>query len=405
MKSIYEKYKPEKFYLKENKECILCLIRKKLIIRTPEEDVRHSFIRYLIEEIKVPSQMIGVEVPMSYFKKGARGRADILIYGQTKTNETYVLCVIECKKRQFFLSDDVFEQVIRYDNIIQSDIIAVTNGDEIYSFAWNDKKSDYKSLKSLPQYLEMGNKSKYDFILEDAKPFKRDILTNPISKELIKEYIDFGIMGEDTNNELAPFIINFFGFLFDERNKIEPQIIGRIKIIEDGGIRTTEFGNASGEGFPGPYRYFIIEDEDKNNQIISISIFGTEKTVNHKRLGNRRGNTIILVAIDDFEKSHASLELNLDKNLIVNKKGKYVLSHDGKLTLGKKGAVKRSEIIDFIEGNSKLLEVFDNKIYLGTFEKYKEINPKNNGLDFIKNIIEYALLRDKFRKIKNKSSL
>ena len=57
-------------------------------------------------------------------------------------------------------------------------------------------------------------------------------------------------------------------------------------------------------------------------------------------------------------------------------------------------------MLDFIkEKKSSLLK--DNKIYLGSFDLDKEIKSnQTQTTEFLKNIINYALLRDQFREQK-----
>ena len=75
-----------KRYIKNGKECVLCHSRKKLIQVTPEEVVRQEFVAKLITEFNVPIDLIEVEVPLSYYQKGKRERADIIVSGFDKEN-------------------------------------------------------------------------------------------------------------------------------------------------------------------------------------------------------------------------------------------------------------------------------------------------------------------------------
>lgn len=73
--------------------------------------------------------------------------------------------------------------------------------------------------------------------------------------------------------------------------------------------------------------------------------------------------------------------------------------HDGRLTNGRKGAVKSKEVIDYIRTEGPSMITSDGKIVLGTFDCSKEILwSQDNTKEFIKNIINYSMLRDKFRK-------
>ena len=81
-------------------------IRKKLILISPEEIVRQQVIQFLIKDMQVPTEYIEVEVPMSYFKKGLKGRADIIVYGE-RDNQLIPLLIIECKANHVPLTESV----------------------------------------------------------------------------------------------------------------------------------------------------------------------------------------------------------------------------------------------------------------------------------------------------------
>lgn len=126
------------------------------------------------------------------------------------------------------------------------------------------------------------------------------------------------------------------GLLQDQRYSLRSQSFNGINLIEDGGLRYMSYGNAAGGTYPGYYRYFIVEDKEGNHQIVSMSIFATAKTINDPVYGTRKGITYLVVAIDDFDKSHNSLQLSIDKYVYVGKM-ECKIWHDGTLTAGKKG--------------------------------------------------------------------
>ena len=57
--------------------------------------------------MQVPTEYIEVEVPMSYFKKGLKGRADIIVYGE-RDNQLIPLLIIECKDKSCSLNGKCF---------------------------------------------------------------------------------------------------------------------------------------------------------------------------------------------------------------------------------------------------------------------------------------------------------
>ncbi len=95
----FDIYNSLKVYKRNRKNFIYDAIRKKFNLQTPEELVRQKFVQYLINEKNVPKDMIGIEVPMSYFDPKASGRADIIVY-TTDQNDTLVpILIVECKSQ------------------------------------------------------------------------------------------------------------------------------------------------------------------------------------------------------------------------------------------------------------------------------------------------------------------
>jgi hypothetical protein len=398
-----DKYLPTSFYFRNGVETFKCITRNKLIKKNKEELIRQAFVKYLIEELQVPIDSIAVEVPMSRFKSGAKGRADIIIYSSSEEGDEDAICIVECKDKEVYLSDKVRDQVFAYHDYLPVTFIMLTNGDELEVLFWNTEEEEFKELSKIPSYQEMVEKNNIVFEDVEFKTWRRPKFKNILNEKIVKKFIGEHI-GEDTSKEYYSFIINLCGLLYDVTEKISPQILFGVNIIEDGELRYASFGNAAGGSYAGYYRYFIIQDEYGNHQVISLAIMANLKTVNHEKWGNNRGRSTFVVAIDDFEVSHNSLQLTIEDNVIL-KDNKAFLFHDGRLTVGHLGSVNKQRVIDFTKQHYPEL-VVDNKIFLGEFDLDSNILWKQrNTKIFLANTIKYALVRDKLRKeIKLKNS-
>lgn len=393
-------HKPAKTYYRGNQECLLCKKREKLVLKTPEELVRQAFVNFLVNEKNVPIQMIDVEIPLSNLAEGAKGRADIVIYGRNEREEYIAVCIVECKREEESLTDDVFDQVVQYDNSIGTSIVIITNLREQEMYTWDESIEGYKRIVELPSYEAMLDRSKLTLDSAELQGWERPSFKNITDKHVIHKFRDNGWIGEDTPQELLPFIVNLASLFYDERFKLRPQVLNGIDVIEDGGVRYTKFGNAAGGKWYGWYRYFIIEDSGGNNQIISIAIRGTEKTRKDPKFGNRRGTTNLIVAVDDYEKSHHSLQLCLDDFVACSGTSNSIW-HDGTLTMGRKGRAKNIEVRDHVETRAPELLGPSHPIELGTLDNSKEINWEQKETRYlIGNLIKYALVRDEFRELK-----
>ncbi|KQC33495.1 hypothetical protein AAU57_09345 [Nonlabens sp. YIK11] len=392
-----------KRYIKNGKECILCSKRKKLIHITPEEVIRQEFVSKLVNQFEVPIEFIDVEVPLSYYQKGKRGRADIIVSGiDPKLNERIPLMVIECKAPTIALTDKVFDQVMSYDEFLEPEVMIMTNGKETISHSWDDEKGDYREIKEIPIYSYLIKGNGIEFAKEFINNWERP--NHKAEKKKNRELLwADGNIGQDTDIKYVPILVNLVGLIYDEKKKTENLELTEKTFVSDGGLRFTTFGNASGGGFTGDYRYFIVENENQETELVSISIMGKISTKNHPKYGNSNGHTLLNIAIDDFENSHLSLEYAIDRFVKVENE-KYSFWHDGTLTVGKLGRVKNIDVIDFIKVNCPHL-IRDNKIYLGTVDNSETFTwESENVRKLIANLIDYGFVRDKFRQVRKMAS-
>ena len=101
-------------------------LRKKEVKLTPEEQVRQWFISVLEEEMGVPRHMMMSEVAFKLGKKCFR--ADIIIYGKNLRP----VAIVECKRPEVSLSQEVIEQVVRYNMTMGVKYIIITNGNSTF---------------------------------------------------------------------------------------------------------------------------------------------------------------------------------------------------------------------------------------------------------------------------------
>ena len=391
-----------KKYFKNGKECILCITRKKLIQITPEEIIRQEFISKLITDFEIPSAFIDVEVPLSYYQKGKKGRADIIVSGiDEKQNIKLPLIVIECKAPTVHLTDKVFEQVMGYDEFLEPKIMIMTNGHETISYSWDNDKKDYREIKVIPKYSDLIKGNGIEFAEKFVNNWERPNHKGEIEENRELLLADYNI-GEDTDRKLVPFITNLVGLIYDEKQKTEDLKLIEKNFVTDGGLRYTTFGNSAGGSFTGEYRYFIVENEIQETELVSISIMGKISTKNHPKWGNSNGYTLFNIAIDDFENSHMSLEYSLDRFVKI-KNDDYSFWHDGTLTVGNLGRAKNIDVIEFIKANCPHL-IKDNKVYLGRINNSKPFTWENENVKkLIANFIDYGFVRDKFRQVRKKA--
>jgi hypothetical protein len=377
-----------KKYKRQGKNVILDLVRDIFVIESKEENVRQNILSDLMNNWKIPKEYLRVEENMSHHKKGIKDRADIVILHPEK----YIPWILfEIKAPHVPICDDTLFQAHKYNSILTCTYLCLTNGNhENWYIVINEETKQIEKPKTIEDLLD----HKYSFV--QFEPYYRPNLVECHDQKTISAYInDYAIIGEDTPSKFHSFIINFYGFLHEDTFHVSEQTeCPGFTIIEDG-IRNTVFGNAGGGIYDGYYRYYIVQFPNGDHNIVSLSLFGTMKTVNDPHWGNRNSITSLIVAIDDFENKHNSLELNIDKNLF-QEGDKWILKHDGRLTVGKKGAAKINDVISFCKMHIPDL-IINDQIILGEL-KNNELLSWQNSQHVVINLIRYALVRDQYRK-------
>lgn len=122
-------------------------LRRKSVRNTPEEAVRQWFISVLHEGMKVPEHMMGSEVSLKVGQKDYR--ADIVVYDR----RAHPVMVVECKRPEVTLDQDVVDQALRYNQQLDVKYIAITNGPK--TFIFQRQADGWQFLEKAPLWEEM----------------------------------------------------------------------------------------------------------------------------------------------------------------------------------------------------------------------------------------------------------
>lgn len=161
-------------------------------------------------------------------------------------------------------------------------------------------------------------------------------------------------------------------------------------LIEDYGVRTLSYGNASGGVFNGLYRSFIV-DVNGSTEFVSI---GLSTYATYARPDNVK--TALNVAIDNEKESHHALQLVLDDNTEYSGNN-FTFLHHGKIAVSNKGSGKISELREFVKVRRPQL-IHGNGFCLGSLVNDRDWNLDDGEvMKVIENLISYALIRDEYR--------
>lgn len=101
------------------------ILRKKNLLVTPEEWVRQHLLFFLKDHLGYPQSSFAVEG--GFRLMGKLQRSDILVYKNSQP-----ILLVECKAPSVKISQDTFDQALRYNLHYQVPYLLVSNGLEHY---------------------------------------------------------------------------------------------------------------------------------------------------------------------------------------------------------------------------------------------------------------------------------
>ena len=321
--------------------------RQLLVPSTPEEVIRQKFVMHLKRDLGVPDWAVTLEHCMTHFKRDARGRADIVVWSP----EDEPLFVVECKAPGVALTDDVLDQALRYHDLVEPEagVIGLTNGDTTAWYAVEASGGRLARLEHAPRYADLvAGRLPPEVEQEPAAPRPHHLAPTSKDYAILEE---LGVLGEGSPREHHGYLSSLAGLLYFED---DPDYSGR-----------------SGR-------------------------FSVESTgLNHPKFGNTSGTTMLIVAVDDFDQRHNSLQLDLDKFVTTSGEA-MTLWHDGTLTRGKRGRMKNAVVMSWLRSRAPHL-VSGSSVMLGSLPVSRPTTWAD-AETFIYNCIDYALVRDALRR-------
>lgn len=98
------------------------VLRKKYVALTPEEWVRQSFVHYLLSEKGYRGELMNNEVQLSL--NGMARRCDTVVWDL----HLHPVMIVEYKAPDVPITQKVFDQIRRYNMVLQVKYLVVTNG-------------------------------------------------------------------------------------------------------------------------------------------------------------------------------------------------------------------------------------------------------------------------------------
>ena len=137
-----------RFKNSENKLYIFDIVRKKFVSLTPEEWVRQNTIHFLLQERKYPQSLMNVEkqIQVNQLTK----RYDIVVY----RSDGSIFLAVECKAPQVKITQQIFDQIARYNMTLKAENLMITNGLHHIFYQTDYVNQKYVFLEELPDFYK-----------------------------------------------------------------------------------------------------------------------------------------------------------------------------------------------------------------------------------------------------------
>lgn len=135
-----------KIVTREGKQLVFDVLRRKYVSLTPEEWVRQQFVHYLVSCKGYPAECIGNEVSIRL--GSTRKRCDSVVYGR----QAEPLMIVEYKAPGVEITQQVFEQISRYNIRLRVQWLIVSNGLQHYCCHIDYANGTYRFVEDIPSY-------------------------------------------------------------------------------------------------------------------------------------------------------------------------------------------------------------------------------------------------------------
>ena len=124
---------------------VYCPLRRRFVALTPEEWVRQHFIHHLINNLGYPPSLLANEVSIKL--NSTSRRCDTVLYSKEGLHPRMI---IEYKAPHIAVTQKVFDQIVRYNMVLQVPLLIVSNGMSHYCCAVDYASRSVRFLPSIP---------------------------------------------------------------------------------------------------------------------------------------------------------------------------------------------------------------------------------------------------------------
>ncbi len=119
-------------------------LRKKYVALTPEEYVRQHFTAWMTDKLGYPASLMNNEVSLKL--NDTWRRCDTVVF----RSDGSPAVIIEYKAPMIAITQSVFDQIARYNMVLRSHFLVVSNGMRHFCCEMDDEKDSYRLLPQIP---------------------------------------------------------------------------------------------------------------------------------------------------------------------------------------------------------------------------------------------------------------
>lgn len=128
---------------------IFDVLRQRFVALTPEEWVRQHFVNFLLTEHAYSPTLLANEVSLTL--NGMSRRCDTVVYDR----QLRPRMIIEYKRPTVNITQRVFDQICRYNMVMQVDFLIVSNGLQHYCCRMDYEHQTYDFLPDIPAFSDV----------------------------------------------------------------------------------------------------------------------------------------------------------------------------------------------------------------------------------------------------------
>lgn len=124
-------------------------LRKKRVILTPEEWVRQNFVSYMTNQLGYPKSLMANEIAIKL--NDTLRRCDTVVYDL----HANPMVIVEYKAPEINITQQVFDQIVRYNMVLHARCLIVSNGMSHYCCLIDYDNSTYSFLNEVPHFTRL----------------------------------------------------------------------------------------------------------------------------------------------------------------------------------------------------------------------------------------------------------